>query len=98
KGAAAPGLPLRANILASTTDLLRNLYAQPKLWRTGLATAWFWVTSAVALSLVPVAARHATGGGIVVTATINGIFAFGIGAGSIAAARMARGRISIAWA
>jgi hypothetical protein len=96
KGPAAPGLPVHANILASSVDLLRQLYAQPNLWNPGLATAWFWVTSAVALALVPVAVRHATGGGIAVTATINGIFALGIGVGSLTSARLARGRISIA--
>ena len=58
--------------------------------------SWFWLTGAVALSLVPVAVRNATGGGIAVEAAISGFFAFGIGAGSIAAAVLRRGRISLA--
>jgi MFS family permease len=98
KGAAAPGLPVHRNILASTVELLRELHAEPKLWRPGLAVSWFWLTGAVALSLVPVAVRNATGGGIAVEAAISGFFAFGIGAGSIAAALLARGRIRLALA
>ena len=45
---------------------------------------------------MPVAVRNATGGGIAVEAAISGFFAFGIGAGSVAAAILARGRISLA--
>ncbi len=96
KSAAAPDLPVHRNILASTVELVRELQAEPKLWRPGLAVSWFWLTGAVALSLVPVAVRNATGGGIAVEAAISGFFAFGIGAGSIAAALLARGRISLA--
>ncbi len=96
KGAAAPGLPVHRNILTSTVELLRELHVEPKLWRPGLAVSWFWLTGAVALSLVPVAVRNATGGGIAVEAAISGFFAFGIGAGSIAAALLAKGRITIA--
>ena len=48
------------------------------------------MTGAVALSLVPVAVRNATGGGIAVEAAISGFFAFGIGAGSLAAAVLAQ--------
>ena len=95
-GAAAPGLPVHRNIVTSTIELLRELHAEPKLWRPGLAVSWFWLTGAVALSLVPVAVRNATSGGIAVEAAISGFFAFGIGAGSIAAAVIARGRITLA--
>ncbi len=61
KSAAAPDLPVHRNILASTVELVRELQAEPKLWRPGLAVSWFWLTGAVALSLVPVAVRNATG-------------------------------------
>lgn len=92
-GVAAPGLPIRRNILASTSGLLRELHAAPFLWRGGLALSWFWLAGAVSLSLVPVAVRKATAGGIEVEAAISALFAIGIAVGSLAAARWAAGRI-----
>src|SRR6185312_128077 len=56
----------------------------------------FWLTGAVALSLIPIVVRDATGGGIDVEAAISALFAIGIGGGSLAAARFARGRITLA--
>ncbi len=95
KAAAAPGLRIHRNILVSTGELLRELHDEMKLWRPGLAVSWFWATGAVALSLVPVAVRTATGGGIEVEAAISGFFALGIGAGSLLAAELAHGRITL---
>ncbi|MGP8231337.1 MAG: MFS transporter [Methylovirgula sp.] len=96
KAAAAPSLRIHWNILVSTGELLRELHDEMKLWRPGLAVSWFWLTGAVALSLVPVGVRKATGGGIEVEAAISGFFAFGIGAGSLMAAELAHGRITLA--
>jgi acyl-[acyl-carrier-protein]-phospholipid O-acyltransferase/long-chain-fatty-acid--[acyl-carrier-protein] ligase len=47
--------------------------------------------------LVPVAVRNATAGGIDVEAAISGFFALGIGVGSLLAAQLARGRITLGW-
>ncbi len=90
---AAPHLKIKANIFASTGALLRDLRQTAFLWQAGLALSWFWLTGAVALSLVPVVVRNATGGGIEVEAAISALFAIGIGAGSLGAALIARGRI-----
>jgi len=90
---AAPNLAIRANVFASTAALLRDLRAEPFLWEAGLALSWFWLTGAVALSLVPVVVRDATGGGVEVEAAISALFALGIAAGSLAVALIARGRI-----
>lgn len=92
-GAAAPGLRIRANVLASTFALLRELHGAAFLWRAGLALSWFWLTGAVAISLVPVAVRHATSAGIEVEAAISGLFALGIGVGCLLAARTAAIRL-----
>ncbi|HKH81262.1 MAG TPA: MFS transporter [Methylovirgula sp.] len=94
-GVAASHVRIRANILASSFVLLRELRGTPFLWRAGLALSWFWLTGAVAISLMPVAVRHATSGGIEVEAAISGLFAVGIGTGSLAAARIAGGRIRL---
>lgn len=92
---ASPNLRIRANIFASTFLLLRALRDAPFLWRSAHALSWFWLTGAVSISLVPVAVRHATAGGIEVEAAVSGLFAIGIGAGSLAAARIAGGRIQL---
>jgi MFS family permease len=94
-GVASPGLRIHTNVLASSLVLLRELHAAAFLWRSALALSWFWLTGAVAISLVPVAVRHATSGGIEVEAAISGFFAVGIGTGSLAAARLAAGRIEL---
>ena len=93
---AAPHLEIKANVFATTGALLKDLRRIPFLWQAGLALSWFWLTGAVALSLVPVVVRDATGGGIEVEAAISALFAMGIGAGSLAAAFFARGRITLA--
>ncbi len=94
-GVASANLRIRANVLASTFMLLRELRGAPFLWRGAMALSWFWLTGAVSISLVPVAVRHATAGGIEVEAAISGLFAIGIGMGSLVAARIAGGRIEL---
>ncbi len=94
-GAAAPGLKVRANILASTAGMVRELKAEPRLWAGGIAVSWFWMTGAIALSLVPVVIRHRIGGGIDVETAVSALFAIGIAVGSILAAVLAHGRIML---
>jgi acyl-[acyl-carrier-protein]-phospholipid O-acyltransferase/long-chain-fatty-acid--[acyl-carrier-protein] ligase len=91
----APLLRANRNVLASTRALLGEIKHDPKMWSSGLAVSWFWMTGAVALSLVPVVVRNKTGGGIGVETAISALFALGIGIGSIAAAVIARGRIDL---
>jgi acyl-[acyl-carrier-protein]-phospholipid O-acyltransferase/long-chain-fatty-acid--[acyl-carrier-protein] ligase len=90
---AAPDLRIRANILASTAALLREIRRDRQLWSRALAVSWFWMAGAVALSLTPVVIRDKTGGGIAIETAISAVFALGIGIGSIAAALLAKGRI-----
>ncbi len=90
---AAPGLRANPNVLASTWSLLRELTQDAGLWRMSIGVSWFWMSGAVALSLVPIVVRDKTGGGIEAETAVSALFALGIGAGSIAAAVLARGRI-----
>ncbi|HEY1736479.1 MAG TPA: MFS transporter [Methylovirgula sp.] len=90
---AAPDLRIEPNVFASTGALIKDLSRTPFLQQSGFALSWFWLTGAVALSLVPVAVRNATGGGIEVEAAISALFAIGVGAGSLGAALVTRGRI-----
>jgi hypothetical protein len=92
---AAPDLAINPNVLASTGALLTALHRDAFLWRAGLALSWFWLTGAIALSLVPVVVRNATHGGIEVEAAISALFAIGISVGSLAAARLAQGNIRL---
>ena len=90
---AAPKLRANPNVLASTFALVREVAEDATLWARTLAVSWFWMSGAVALSLVPVVVRNKTGGGIEVETAVSALFALGIGIGSIAAAVIAHGRI-----
>ena len=94
-GAAAPQLRPSANIFASTGRLLKQLANDPRLWIGGVAVSWFWMTGAIALSLVPVLIKTNIGGGIDVETSISALFAIGIGLGSVMAAVAANGRIRL---
>ncbi len=94
-GVAAPGLKVRPNIFASTAAMVRELKQDARLWACGLAVSWFWMTGAIALSLVPVVIRHRIGGGIDVETAISALFAIGIAVGSVLAAIIAHGRIML---
>ena len=90
---AAPDLRVNRNVLASTFALIAGVAQDATLWTRTMAVSWFWMSGAVALSLVPVAVRDKTGGGIEVETAVSALFALGIGIGSIAAAVIAHGRI-----
>ncbi|MDB5651503.1 MAG: acyl-[ACP]--phospholipid O-acyltransferase, partial [Hyphomicrobiales bacterium] len=89
----APGLEIERNIFRSSLQSVRELHGDARLWIGGLAVSWFWVTGAIALSLVPVVVKHRTGGGIDVESAISALFAIGIAIGSIGAALLSHGRI-----
>jgi acyl-[acyl-carrier-protein]-phospholipid O-acyltransferase/long-chain-fatty-acid--[acyl-carrier-protein] ligase len=89
----APGLKIERNILRSSIHTVRELAEDSRLWIGGLAVSWFWMTGAVALSLVPVVIKHRIGGGIDVESAVSALFAVGIGLGSLLAAVLAHGRI-----
>jgi MFS family permease len=90
---AAPDLRANRNVLASTFALIREVAQDATLWTRTMAVSWFWMSGAIALSLVPVVVRNKTGGGIEVETAVSALFALGIGIGSIAAAVIAHGRI-----
>lgn len=94
-GRGAPDLRVKRNVIASTADLLGEVWRDGRLWSKALAVSWFWMCGAIALSLVPVVVRDKTGGGIAVETAVSALFAAGIGIGSFAAALQARGRIDL---
>ncbi len=90
---AAPALKVNRNFFASTAAMVREIKSEARLWTGGVAVSWFWMTGAVALSLVPVVVKTRIGGGIDVETAISALFAIGIAIGSLLAAVAARGRI-----
>ena len=86
-------LCIRANIFASTKDLITHLRIDHRIWAGGLAVSWFWMTGALALSLVPVMIKHRLGAGLDVETAVSALFAIGIGLGSMLAALIGGGRI-----
>ncbi len=94
-GVAAPGLRVNRNVFASTGGLLRELFSDARMRAGGFAVSWFWMTGAVALSLVPVVIKTRIGGGIEVETAISALFAIGIALGSLVAAVLAQGRIML---
>jgi MFS family permease len=92
-GRASPGLRANYNVFASTFALLREIAHDATLWARSMAVSWFWMSGAVALSLVPVLVRNKTGGGIEVETAMSALFVLGIAIGALAATVIARGRI-----
>jgi acyl-[acyl-carrier-protein]-phospholipid O-acyltransferase/long-chain-fatty-acid--[acyl-carrier-protein] ligase len=92
-GEAAPDLPVRRNILASTADLVRELRADGRVWSASLITVWFWLAGSVALTLLPPLVKDVLGGTEAAAALALCAFSVGIGLGSALAAGVAGARI-----
>ena len=92
-GEGAPDLRIDANVARSTVSLLRDLWADTRLWRGSLIVSWFWVVGVVVLSLLPVLVRGAFNGTETVITLLLAIFSVGIALGSGAASWLASGRI-----
>lgn len=95
-GAARPALPLRANPVAASRDLLRALHASRTLWRAALVNAWFWFAGIIALTLLPILIKENFHRGPNAVTLGLTLFSLGIGAGSFLAALWLRGRIMLA--
>ncbi len=94
-GVAAPSLKVNPNILASTWRMLAETKRDRRIWIGAIAVSVFWMTGAIALSLVPLIVKTRIGGGIDVETAISALFAIGIALGSLLAAALAHGRIML---
>lgn len=92
-GPAAPELVVDRNILRSTRDLLRDLWGNARLWRTGVMVSLFWLIGAVVMSLLPSLVKNGMGGTEMVVSTYLGIFAIAIAVGSGIGSFLSSGRI-----
>jgi acyl-[acyl-carrier-protein]-phospholipid O-acyltransferase/long-chain-fatty-acid--[acyl-carrier-protein] ligase len=92
-GRAAPELRIRANIAASTLQLLRATSTEPRQLWAALVVSWFWLVGIVMLALLPPLAKDHFGGTEDVLTAFLAIFSISIGIGSALASLIARGRI-----
>ncbi len=85
--AAAPGLRPDWNLWRANARLLRAAAANSQVWFACWGISWFWALGATVLAAFPVLAKarlHADGH---VVTLLLGVFAVGVGIGSLAAAR-----------
>lgn len=92
-GEAAPYLQVNRNVLRSTGGLMRDLYEDTRLWRTGLITSWFWLVGAVVLALLPALVKGTFGGDETVVTALLALFSVGVALGSGLASWLCAGRI-----
>ena len=92
-GEGAPDLRVDPNVARSTYALLRDLWADTRLWRGSLTVSWFWLVGVVVLSLLPVLVRGAFNGTETVITLLLALFSIGIAVGSGLASWLASGRI-----
>lgn len=92
-GAAAPDLAIDRNILRSTSDLLKDLWADARLWRTGVMVSLFWLIGAVVMALLPALVKNGMGGTEMVVSAYLATFAIAIAIGSGIGSFLASGRI-----
>lgn len=92
-GPAAPDLVIDRNILRSTRDLLRDLWGDARLWRTGVMVSLFWLIGAVVMALLPTLVKNGMGGTEMVVSTYLAVFAIAIAVGSGLGSFLSSGRI-----
>lgn len=92
-GEAAPDLRIESNIFRSTSELIRELWGDARLWRTGIMVSIFWLIGAVVMSLMPALVKNGLGGSEQVASVYLTVFAVSIALGSAIGSHLASGRI-----
>jgi Major Facilitator Superfamily len=95
-GEGAPQLKIEVNIAASTSAMIRHLRSDARLWWGAMVTSWFWTVGIVVLALLPPLIKTVIGGNEDAVTVYLALFSIAVGAGSILAAAIARGRIVLA--
>ena len=90
---AAPGLPLRWDILRDTGRLLASARANHPVWLSILGLSWFWVIGATVVAQLPTLVRDLQTDEQVLPLLL-GFFSVGIGVGSMLCSRILRGEIT----
>jgi MFS family permease len=87
---AQPGLRLEWNFLAASVSLLRLAAEAKTVWFAVLGISWFWAMGTVVLAEFPTLARDVLHGSGAVVTLMLGVFAVGVGIGSLGMARLVR--------
>ncbi|MGH7014953.1 MAG: MFS transporter [Stellaceae bacterium] len=93
-GRTQPGLRLRANILASTWEIVRQARERPAVWRAVFGISWFWLVGAALISQFPNYGKGYLAANNHVVTLFLALNSIGIGVGSLTANRILRGAIS----
>ncbi|WP_237155595.1 acyl-[ACP]--phospholipid O-acyltransferase [Oryzibacter oryziterrae] len=92
-GAAAPDTAVDRNVFRSTLHLTGELWADTRLWRTGVMVSLFWMIGVVALALMPTFTKSILGGMENAISAYLTVFAVSIGVGSAIGSWLSAGRI-----
>ena len=82
------------NAWTSARAAIAHAWSDRRLWQATLAISWFWALGAVYTSQFVPLARNVMGGSEAVATAFLSLFSVGIAAGSLAVARILRGRLS----
>jgi acyl-[acyl-carrier-protein]-phospholipid O-acyltransferase/long-chain-fatty-acid--[acyl-carrier-protein] ligase len=91
---AQPAVRLRANVAASTWEVVVQARARPEVWRAVLGISWFWFVGAAVISQFPNYAKGYLAANNQVVTLFLALNSIGVGFGSLAANRILRGEIS----
>ena len=92
--AAAAKSPVRWNLFAATTQVIRDAAEEVVPFRSMLGISWFWLAGAIYLSQFPGYVRFILGGEEAVVTLFLTVFSIGIAFGSLMCSRILRGRVS----
>ena len=92
--AAAPALRIRANIAASSADLVATAFRVRPIRLSVLWLSWFWALGLVVLSELPVVAKDLLNGSEATVTLLLTVFSLGVGAGSLLCAHLLHGDVS----
>ena len=87
---AQPGLRPGWNLVSSSVSLLRLAAGRPEIWFAVLGISWFWAMGTIVLAEFPTLARDVLHGSGTVVTLMLGVFAVGVGLGSLGVARLVR--------
>jgi acyl-[acyl-carrier-protein]-phospholipid O-acyltransferase/long-chain-fatty-acid--[acyl-carrier-protein] ligase len=92
--AACPSLQVNLNIVAATWSVLRHASSNRAVWLSIMGLSWFWTVGATLLTEFPLVARDTLSASGSVLTLLLGVFAVGVGLGSILCARLLKGEVS----
>ncbi|MFO1089262.1 MAG: acyl-[ACP]--phospholipid O-acyltransferase [Hyphomicrobiales bacterium] len=88
------GVQVSANIVGDTVRVLKFAHERRTVFRAVLGISWFWFVGLIFLSQIPVYTREVLASDAHVANLIIAVFTVGIGAGSLMANRLLKGRVS----